>query len=458
MSAAVPSPALALRRAAVLAVAVGLASPSQAAADTPPGTAVVAPDRAPCRVFEGGRVHLPEGPREGVTVVVDGARIAAVGEAIPGLSPPDRGAGTVTFRGRACGWEDARGRELTPGLVDAAAPLGLVEVAMEGDTDDTDPGGDPVRASFRVWDAYDPRSTPVPVARAAGLTGALVAPSGGLVSGQSAWVSLGGATQEAAVVKGPAAVHASLAALPSRAEAIGRLRELLEDARAFDRDRAAWSRNQSRPFAAERLDLEALVRVVRGEIPLVVAADGAADVEAAVRLAREQGVRLVVAGGAEAWLVADLLREAGVPVIVDPLRYGPGSFDQLRARRDNAAFLHRAGVAVAISTFSGYNARTLPHVAGNAVREGLPHAAALAAVTEVPARVFGVPDRGRIAPGAVADLVLWSGDPFELDTAVLRVLVGGREVSTRSRQTALLEAYREVPGAAAPREAGATSP
>jgi imidazolonepropionase-like amidohydrolase len=148
--------------------------------------------------------------------------------------------------------------------------------------------------------------------------------------------------------------------------------------------------------------------------------------------------------------VADQLAQAKVPVLVDPLAYGPSSFDELYARPDNAALLAKAGVALILTTESTHNARTLRQVAGNAVREGLPHADALRAVTETPARVFGLPDRGRLAVGAAADVVLWSGDPLELSSRAERVWVDGVEVDLRSRQTELRERYRTLPGTPAP--------
>ena len=124
----------------------------------------------------------------------------------------------------------------------------------------------------------------------------------------------------------------------------------------------------------------------------------------------------MLAEGAEAWMHADALAAAGVPVIVDPLQAGPGSFDETQARADNAAMLHAAGVQVGISSFGRWSAPRLAQIAGNAVRAGLPHEAAIAAVTAVPAAAFGEEDRGVLEVGAIADLVVWSGDPLELDS------------------------------------------
>jgi len=386
--------------------------------------------RAECVALTGGEVVLPGArPGAGAVVLRDG-RVAAAG------------AGTVVPAD--CRRIDVKDRIVTAGLIDVSSSLGVDEIDLEAVTHDNDAGGtDPVRAAFRAADGYDPRSVLVPVARLGGVTSALVVPAGGLVSGQAAWVDLHGATQAEAVVRAPAAMVATLDG-PAGA-ALRRLRELLEDARRFATHREAWEKNQSRVFPWSRLDLEALRPVVEREIPLVVAADRASDLEALARFAGEQSVRVIVRGGAEAHLLAERLAAAGVGVIVDPLVYGPGSYDQLHARPDNAARLAAAGVTVAISTFSGHNLRKLRQLAGNAVREGLPWTAALDAITVAPAKLFGLEQHGALLPGAVGNVVVWSGDPLEIGTRVERLFIHGREVPLRSRQTELFERYRDSP-------------
>jgi imidazolonepropionase-like amidohydrolase len=385
---------------------------------------------AECVALTGGRLVLAGASPAPGTLVIEEDRVAAAG------------AGAVVPRG--CRQVAVDGRVVTAGLIDLSASLGLTEIELEPATRDDDAGGtDPVRAAFRAADGYNPRSVLIPVARAGGVTSALVAPAGGLVSGQAAWVDLAGATQAEAVRKAPAAVAVGLEG-PTGA-ALRRLRELLEDARLFVTRREAWERNASRAFPWNRSDLEALRPVIDGGIPLLVGADRASDIEALLRLAAEQAVRVVVRGGAEAHLVAAPLAAARVPVIVHPFVYGPGSYDQILARPDNAARLRAAGVTVAISTFSGYGVRKLRQLAGNAVREGLAWAEAFDAITVAPARILGMERYGALAPGAVANVVVWSGDPLEIDTSVEQIWIHGRPASLRSRQTDLFERYREHP-------------
>jgi imidazolonepropionase-like amidohydrolase len=150
-------------------------------------------------------------------------------------------------------------------------------------------------------------------------------------------------------------------------------------------------------------------------------------------------------------MVADELATAGVPVLLDPLTNLPSNFDRLGARLDNAALLHEAGVTVAFSGAGTHNARKQRQAAGNAVANGLPWDAALAALTAAPADIFGLGDgAGRIEPGSPADLVIWSGDPLEVTTWADQVIIGGVSVDMVSRQTLLRGRYLEA-GTALPR-------
>jgi imidazolonepropionase-like amidohydrolase len=188
---------------------------------------------------------------------------------------------------------------------------------------------------------------------------------------------------------------------------------------------------------------EALARVLDGG-RVVFRVDRAADIRRIAAFAQRTGMKPVIAGAAEAWRVARELAQAGVPVLLDPLQNLPGSFDTIGARLDNAALLHRAGVRIAFTQgdVQSHNARTIRHVAGNAVAHGLPWDAALAALTANPAEMFGIAaERGRIIVGQVADLVLWSGDPLEVTTVAESVIIGGRAIEMRSRQTDLRDRY-----------------
>jgi imidazolonepropionase-like amidohydrolase len=313
-------------------------------------------------------------------------------------------------------------------------------------------GKDAIHAAYRVIDGYNPTSVAIPVARAGGVTSVVSTPRGGLVSGTSAWFSLAAGPVADVTSVAPLAMYATLgegalgSAEGSRGVALEKLRELLDDALHYGKRRREYDRNQSRELAAARLDLEALLPVARGQLPLVVRVHKSSDILAALRLGREFGLRIIIEGGAEAWMVAEELARAKVPVILNPNHNLPMSFDRIHVRDDAAHVLARAGVRVAISGLGGATwVAGLRHSAGNAVADGLAYDKALAAVTTVPAEIFGVKKRGVVTPGAVADVVVWSGDPFELSSHAVHVIIGGVEQSLRTRKTLLLERYRKLP-------------
>lgn len=379
----------------------------------------------------GGTVHPVDGPPiENGTVIIEDGKVTRVGA---NLKAP-AGARVI----------DATGKVVTPGLIDAHTGLGLTEVWGAEETRDNDAGGDhPVRAAHRAVDNFNPDSVVIPVQRAHGITGVIAAPDGGLISGQAALYPLAGDT--ATLPTAAIVVNLGQRRGGSRGAMFGALREVLDDARAYAANGKAFERNQLRRLAAHRLDLAALGPVVRGELPLLVRVNRRIDIVNLLALAEEQKLRIILAGAAEAWMVAEQLAAAKVPVIIDPVRNAPSSFDALRSRADAARILREAGVDVALSTFSTHNVRKLRQWAGNAVRAGLPHPEALAAVTLTPASIFGLSDRGVIKAGAVADIVVWSGDPFELSTVAEHVFIDGRATPRGHRQRALMERYRTLP-------------
>jgi imidazolonepropionase-like amidohydrolase len=295
-------------------------------------------------------------------------------------------------------------------------------------------------------------------ARKEGVTSVVVIPQGNLlVSGQAAMLDLVDGMPTDMIVRAPVAMVAQVqspasAGANARGELLLRLRELIEDTRAFARNRAAFERNQTRDFTASRLDLQAMLPVVEGRIPLIVGADKATDIDAALKLARANGLKIMIGGGAEGWMLADRLAAAKVPVLTGAMNNIPGSFTTLGQIQENAGLLRRAGVPVLLIGNSGsgdeevFNVRNLKQEAGNAVAYGMSWNDALRAVTLTPAEAFGVADRiGSLQPGREANVVIWSGDPFEFSTVVEHVFVRGREWARPSRQDLLTERYKTLP-------------
>lgn len=404
------------------------------------GALLAAPAAAQTIAITGGTVHTITGaPIQNGTVIIRDGRIAAVGA---GIAIP---AGAIRI--------DATGKQVTPGFFESATQIGLVEVGAVRETNDyrLNEPEDQIAAAFNPMDGLNPNSIVIPVTRVGGVTTAVTRPEGGLVSGQGLVIDMTGERMEDMIVRQPVGMWAEMGeggrmyGGGSRAGTTMRLRELLEDARAYARRRGDFERGETREFAASRLDLEAMQPVLRGELPLVVSAHRASDIRAALRIADEYDLKLVIEGGTEAWMVADELARARVPVIVKVLQNLPASFERLGARYDNAALLRQAGVVVALTTEATHNARNLTQEAGNAVSYGLPYAEALRAVTLYPAQIWGVADRyGSLEAGKVANVVVWGGDPLELLTPVEHVIIHGREVPLESRDTMLRDRYRTL--------------
>lgn len=385
-----------------------------------------------------GKVYLPGGkdPIEDATVVLDRGKIVAVGKDV--ALPP--GARTL----------DARGKSVTPGFIDAATSVGVVDIELEAASNDTDVPSE-MTPALRMIDAYNPRAVVIPLTRAGGVTSVVVSPKKGVLGGQCAFVDLAGDSVSEAAVRPVLAQVASLDDGEAQQSAGTRggmwlmLREALEDARFYAAHRAQYDANGARPLSLRRAGLEALVPIVRGEQVLVIETHRASDLEAALRLADEFKLKIVLSGASEAWMLADELSRRKVPVIVDPLEDLPARFDRLHSRSDNAAILSRAGVPVIIATYVAHQSRLLWQHAGNAVRTGMDHDEAIRAVTEAPAAAFGLKGYGRLEAGAVANVVVWSGDPLQIGSRAEHVFVRGREQALETRQSLLLDRYRTLP-------------
>jgi imidazolonepropionase-like amidohydrolase len=415
----------------------------------------VLPATAETVLLRGATVHtVTGGPLvPGDVLLVDG-RIAEVGLSLAAVP----GARTL----------DLAGMHLYPGLMALDTQLGLAEIGAVRATVDTTEVGQ-FTPDVCSWMAVTPDSELIPVARANGVALFQPVPLGGVVAGQSALLQSDGWTYEQMIVAAPAALHVYWPVMdlnttpkdeardPSQWKSLDdqaqerdrKLRELasfFDDARAYAAARAAGS-NSCQPVPA----WEAMLPFVRGERPVMVHADELRQINAALDWSQGQPFTIILAGGRDAWLVADRLAERGIPVVYRHLfTLPPRDTASGDVQHGAPAALHRAGVKVAFSVNSGAFppalVKNLAHDAGVAVRYGLPNHEALRAITLNPAIMLGVDDRfGSIEVGKVATLFAADGDILDIRTNVKRMWIHGREVSLSNRHTELHQRYRTRP-------------
>jgi imidazolonepropionase-like amidohydrolase len=397
-------------------------------------------------------VTLAGAPIERGTIVISDGRIAALGvdAAIPQEAEVIEGDGLHVY----------------PGLFDAISGLGLTEIGAVAATNDFEELGD-FNPQLLAAQAVHPASEHIPVARAGGLTHALTVPGIGessVIPGQASAIHLAGWTVEEMLLSRTAALvvnwptyratdggpGASSRREQSFAEAkkahdekVRQLSRWLDQARHY----AAATEKGSQERVSRDLKLEALVAVTRGELPVLVHADREREIKEAIEFCKEQKIRMILAGGAEAYKLTELLAANKVPVVLGPIQSLPSSEDEpYDIRHTTPAVLHEAGVQFALGTFNSSDSRTLPYEIGNAVSYGLEWETALEAITKAPAEIFGLADQvGTLEVGKLGNVIVTDGDPLEIQTTVKHLFINGRLTSLDNRHLRLYEQYRARP-------------
>jgi len=394
------------------------------------------------------------------TLIIHDGKIAAVGV---GLDIP---AGAQVI--------DATGLQVYPGFFDSITQMGLREIGAVSATVDSNETGsynpDVVAAT-----AVSPSSEHIPVTRAAGITQVLAVPgsggfdsagSGGVIGGQASAIHLAGWTIDEMLIKKSAAMVLNWPEIETRTfdfATFSRKEKPYSDAKQeYDKqvneitdwlERARHYAQAMEKGSVARYDrdlkLEALTPVVRGELPLLVFADRSREIRAAADFCDKQRLRMILAGGSEAYKVKDLLRSKGVPVILRPVLTLPldedDPYDRLLSQ---PAELAAAGVKFAFASFDNSFARRLGQNAANAVAYGLPYEEALKAVTLYPARILGLDDQiGTLEQGKLANLIVTDGDPLELTTDVKYLFIRGQLTPMDNRHLRLYEKYSKRPKA-----------
>lgn len=417
---------------------------------------VAMPAAAQTVAITGGKVVIGDGsaPVEGGTVVLRDGKVVAAGA---GIAVP-AGAKVV----------DATGRWVTPGLFAGFSRLGLIEVEGVRETNDTSANSGDFSAAIDIVPAINAKVTPVAVNRAAGITRAVVAPStpASIFAGMGAVIDLG---DDYNAVTKPRAFQfvelgetGSAKAGGSRASAFLEFRNGLIEARDFSNGQRGVA---AHPHDAllNRQDVAALVPVVKGEIRLLVHVERSADILNVLKLREEfPALKLVLVGASEGWLVADQIAAARVPVIASALNDLPSDFEKTAATQSNIGRMKRAGVTVAIGMINDSDAHKLhysPQYAGNLVAlqrvpgaTGLTWDQAFAAITSGPAQAIGVDAMlGSLQPGRQGDVVIWDGDPLELSSAPVAVMIDGVQQPLDNRQARLRDRYRTPQEGALPK-------
>jgi imidazolonepropionase-like amidohydrolase len=363
---------------------------------------------------------------------------------------------------------DAAGLSVYPGLIDSNTTLGLTEVGQVNATVDTTELGD-FKANMKALTAVNPHSELIPVARMNGVTTAITCPRGGIISGQCALINLDGWTPQEMKLLAPAALQMSYPVIgfggrrgggfaqvlgqpteqqrQQRDRQLENLRKKIEDAQAYAKAKEAAASDKSIPARTIDLGLEAMIPVVRGELPVVIDANGEREIRGAIELAEKFKLKLIVGGGDNAVKVAKTLKEKNIPVILGPVLDLPDTEDDAYdSAYSRAGELHKAGVKFAFSTGSASDVRLLPYHAGTAAAYGLPKEEALKAITLYPAQIFGVDKLvGSIETGKIANLVVTDGDILEFRTKVKQIFINGRPVDLVNKHTRLYEKFKDRP-------------
>ncbi len=408
--------------------------------------------------IKGGKVYTLAGaPIENGVVVIRDGKIVAVGAGI--AIPAD--AQVI----------DATGLEVYPGMFDAVTQIGLAEISQVSATMDVTELGN-YNPELVAATAVNPASAYIPVTRANGITEVIAAPgtagfdsqSGGVVTGQASAFNLAGWTMNDMQLNRSVAMVINWPSIQTRTfdfatfsikekpytdakkeydKTVNELGDWLDRARHY-----AQAKEKGSPALYERdLKLESLVPVVEGKLPVLVMADDQRDIRSAVEFCTKQNLQMILGGGAEAWKVKDLLKEKKIPVILGPTeRISDHEDTPYDKPMTQPSELFSAGIRFAFSSFGTSFSRRLPQYAGASVAYGLPHDEALKAVMLNAAQIFGLADQlGTLETGKLANLIVTSGDPLELQTQVKYLFIKGQLTSTANRHSDFYEQYRKRP-------------
>lgn len=341
---------------------------------------------------------------------------------------------------------DGKSSYLSPGFISVNTTLGLVEIDMEKSAQDAYNDSPQPRADNWAIDALNLRNIRIPIYRREGITTSITRPVGGLVSGYGVAFDL---KEDRPFIKTPTALFATLSkgwGSPSRSLTWSEFRQYVDDALFYLKNEQSYNKGQSRPLVASGQNLSAMKTALSGKTPFVIESERADEIEKLldyVSTLKKQGTNLnvVILGGSESWLVADRLAEMKIPVLLQPSIQTPRTFSKLRSRFDLAAFLESKSVPIIIIDDGENGSSRLRQEAGFAVKYGLSPEAALRAISQTPAKVFDLKNRGSLESGNPANMALWSDDPLEPASRAQAIWVEGKSQDLNDRQRKLAQKY-----------------
>ena len=381
-----------------------------------------------------GKVHTMHGNQviDQGTILVSAGSILQVGK---NLKVP---AGYTTI--------DAKGRLVTPGLMNALSRLSLHENTLSGSPEDEYAQNAAFSIAVDVAYGINPKSTLIPITRIEGITRAAVSPlpTKTIFGGQGSLIHLGDSTniitKSKAFVIADLSEHGAHIAGGSRGASWVYLENAIAEVNGSNGGRG-------KPLLTA-LDIKALKPVTTGEIPLIIAVSRASDISNAIKFKQKHKLNIILLGVEEGWMLAKEIAAAKISVILDASHNLPTAFESIASTKANAARLDKAGVKIAFTTMlsdsEDHNARLVTQFVGQAVAYGLPWYKALLGLTVYPAQMFNIKNYGKIAAGMDADLVIWSGDPLEVMAAPEYLMIKGKAIALESRQTKLRDRYFDL--------------
>ncbi|WP_306251491.1 amidohydrolase family protein [Parvularcula sp. IMCC14364] len=374
---------------------------------------------------------------ENGSIVIDNGRIVSVGTNVG--TPANA---TVI---------DAKGQPVTPGIFAAISGIGLEEISLNSEGTERSASGDfPISAALDAEDALNTDSSIIAISRAAGITRAYVSPlpGGKLFGGCGAVIDFTGSPDP--VTKSCYAQSLTLGfsgtnrAGGTKTGLMSLLKVYLDEVLLYADDPSEY-RYMAAASDLTHADLKALIPYVRGQKPFLVQVHSAPDIRRLIQVKEDYDLDIILLGAAEAWRVGPELADADIPVILNPMANLPRQFESMASTLENAARLEAAGVTVSFYDDDVHNVRLLPQLAGNAVANGMSHSGALAAITLNSAKMMGLEDQlGTLQAGKIADVVVWDGDPLEVTSRPVAVIINGKETSLENRQSILAKRYMDL--------------